>query len=74
MVMCQKQGVAIRRSGLERLGRQLAASAGLVLHDHRHAQLVLELVGQHAGNDVGAAAGREANQHLDRTGLAPCDT
>ena len=69
MVMGQKQRHAIGGCRLERLGCQLATGTCLVLHHHRHAELVFELVGQGAGNGVGSAAGGETYHQLDRARL-----
>jgi hypothetical protein len=54
VVMRQEIGRAVGRRGLQRLRRDLAAGAGLVLDDDRHAQLVLEPLRQDAGDRVGA--------------------
>ena len=69
MVVRQKKGGAIGRSRLEGLRGKLATGPSLVVHNHRCAQLVLEFVGQQAGNGVGAAARREAHHQLDAAGL-----
>lgn len=67
--MRQEQHRAVRRCYLECLRRDLAAGAGLVLHDDVGAKLVLELLRQHAGDGIGTAAGREADQQLNGGGL-----
>ena len=69
--MRQEIRIAIGRSGFERLCGYLATGTGFVFHHHRHAELVFELIGQDAGNCVGAAAWRKANQHFDRAALSP---
>ena len=61
--------MAVRRGRLERLRGDLATGAGAVLDHHRCAQLVLEFLGQRAGDRVGAGAGRKADQELDRRAL-----
>ncbi len=66
MVVRDEQRVPVRRRRLERLRRQLAAGAGAVLHHHRRAQRILELLGQQARDGVGAGTGREADQQPDR--------
>jgi hypothetical protein len=52
--------------GLQRLGGDLSASAGLVFDDDRHAQLILEPLRQDARDRVRAATRREAHHQLDR--------
>ena len=58
--------MAVGRRRLQRLRGDLAAGAGAVLHDHRRAELVLQLLGQDARDGIGAAARREADQDADR--------
>jgi len=61
-----EQGIAVRARGLERLGRDLATGAGLVLDHHVAPQLLLQAMGQVARDGIRAAAGREADQQPDR--------
>ena len=65
MVVRQEQGVAVGGGCLQGLRGDLAASAGAVVHHHRGAQLVLELLAQGAGDGVGAGTGGKAHQQLD---------
>jgi hypothetical protein len=66
VVVRDQIGAAVGLGSLQRLRRDLSARAGAVLDDHRLAQLDAQLLGQRAGDGIGAAAGREADQHLDR--------
>ena len=72
MVVREVQGVAVRSRGLEGLRGNLPASPGTVFHHHRIAQQVLELVGQRAGNGIGAASRWKAHQQVHRRALGPC--
>ena len=65
MIVTEEEGGAIGGRSLQSLGGDLAAGARLVLDDHRHAQDVLELVGQRTGDGIGAAPGRKAHQDAD---------
>ncbi|MNT59952.1 hypothetical protein D3C72_1975030 [compost metagenome] len=59
----QQQGVAVG-CGLGRLGRaQGAARAGLVVHHQLLAQVGRHALGDHAGHQVGRAAGWEGHDH-----------
>jgi hypothetical protein len=68
MVVAQEQRMAVGWRGLQRLGGDLATGAGAVLDYHRHAELVLQLLGQRAGDRVRAASRREADQDAHRRG------
>jgi hypothetical protein len=61
---------------LDELDRDPAAGAGLVLDDHRLADIVGELLADQPREQVVAAAGREPHDHPDRpgriVGLRPC--
>ena len=56
-----QQGVAIRRGARRDLGADHAAGAGAVLDNHPLAPQLAKLLPDHAGHDVGAAAGREGH-------------
>ena len=53
-------------AALHRVRGDAADRAGPVLDDHRQAETVLHLVGDHARDQVGGAAGREADEDLHR--------
>ncbi len=57
---------AVRRRGLDRVGRDAADGAGTILDDHRLAERGRHLLGDDARDDVGGAARREADEDLDR--------
>ena len=65
----QQQRVAVSGSLLRDFcAARVATGAALVVHHHRHAQAALQLGLQHAGHQVGGAAGRVGHHKAD--GLA----
>ena len=50
------------------VGANVAACTGTVVHDKRLAKSLGQLIGHHAGQDVGGAAGREGHHDLHRFG------
>ena len=64
----EQQRVAVRCRLGDHVAAQVAAGAGAVLDQHRLAQRVLQGLGDDAGDDVGGAAGREVDHHLDGLG------
>ncbi len=60
-------GVAVRRGGRDHAARCDASGAGLVLHDHRHAEALRQLVGENPQRHVGGRAGGERRH--DANGL-----
>ena len=62
----QQQRGLVGGRGFDGLGRQAAARAGLVLHDHGRAKLAAQLVGHDAGHAVGGAAGGIAHHDPQR--------
>jgi hypothetical protein len=61
-------GVAVRRRLGHHIQPDVAAGAGLVVHDHRPSQQGGELLGDQARSGVGATAGRERHDEADRFG------
>lgn len=77
----QTDSVAIRRLG-HGIGRDVAAGAGAVVHDHRLAQGLGQGLGQRTRRQVRAGAAREAHQDTNglgrpwrgrSMGLRPCE-
>ena len=62
----EQDRVAVRRGHLHRLGADQAGRARLVVDDDRLAEQLAELVGDHAADEVGGAAGRERHHHAHR--------
>ena len=62
----RQQRVAVGLGLGHRLGAEIAAGAGPVLHHERLAPHLRQPVGDHAGDDVDAAAGRSGDDDLDR--------
>ena len=61
----EEDGVAVGRRLGERIGREIAARAGAILHHHRLAELLGELVAEEPGQGVDGAAGRERHDDAD---------
>jgi hypothetical protein len=59
------QGIAVGIGARHFLHREVAAAASLVLHDDRLAQAFFHLDGEGAGDDGGAAAGREGHDEAE---------
>ena len=68
----QEDRRAVGLGGLERLRGDLPARAGAVLDHDGAAQFLFHAQRQMAGDRVGAAAGGETHQQLDRGVLRPC--
>ena len=66
-----EQHVAVGRGALHLLGGDVAASAGLVLHDHRLAERLGELRRHQARDEVGGAARRKADHDVHRPRARP---
>ena len=64
----KSSGVSVRRRLENRVRADVARRARPILHRHRLAELVAQLVGDDAGEQVGAAAGREGDDDLERLG------
>ena len=62
----QQQRVAVGRGLRHRIGAEIAAGAGLVLHHHRLAEALAEFSADKARERVGGAAGGERNHEGDR--------
>ena len=65
-VVAHQQRVAVGRRMGDRIGRDIAAGAGPVLDDERHAEQLLHLLADDAGEHVARAAGRERHHQRDR--------
>ena len=63
-----KDGVAVGRRARDVLVRDVATRAGLVLDDHRLAEVLGELVGREARQEIARAARRIADHELQRLG------
>jgi hypothetical protein len=61
-------GVAVGRSGRDHAAGGDAAGAGLVLHDHRHAEALRQLVGEDPQCHVGRRSGGKRRHDADRLG------
>ena len=61
----EQDGVAVGRRLGERIGREIAAGAGAVLHHHRLVELLAELVAEEPGDGIDGAAGRERHDDAD---------
>ncbi|MNS80288.1 hypothetical protein D3C72_1139630 [compost metagenome] len=67
----QQQGVAIRLGPRHEVGAYRSPTAGLVLYDHRLAQLLFQLARQRPPQHIGGAARRIRIDQRDRlTGIA----
>ena len=64
----RKQRVAVGAAPPSAPARRSGRRRRPVVHDHRRAELVLQLLGQRARDRVGAAARRKADQDADRRG------
>ena len=69
MVVREKHRGAVGRRCLEHLCGNLPTGTGPVFDHHRHAQRVLEALGQRARNGVGTTAGRKTHQDAQGFGL-----
>ena len=59
------KGVAVRVGLGDRVGAGVAARARLILDHERLPEFVLQIVGQHAADDIGRRAGRERHDEFD---------
>ncbi|MPM57889.1 hypothetical protein SDC9_104716 [bioreactor metagenome] len=66
------QRIAVGRGLLHQIGCHRAAGTGLVVDDEALAELLRQLLGQHAGHDVGGAACGETDRDGDRFFRVAC--
>jgi hypothetical protein len=62
----KQDGVAVGRGARGGLRGDDGAGTGAIFHDHRPLELLLQLLRQDAGEDVGAAAGGKRTKESDR--------
>jgi hypothetical protein len=62
----EQQRVAVRRRAHHRFGRDIAAGARPVVDDDSLAQAIRQPLADHAGDDVGRAAGRNLDDEAHR--------
>ena len=61
----RQQRVAVGRRIRHELRRKQAAGAGTIVDDHRLLQILAQVFREHAGEDIGAAAGRVTDDEPD---------